>query len=658
MSIQSKTKSISKSLLFFWSLLVLNSQMSGAAVQSDGHFKFRVDVELATVNVVALDKKGNPLSNLKKEDFQLYEDGKKQEILSFDEITDASRISPIGISPVDETGSSQGKAVLIIFDDASFEPEYYKKSRELAEKFVKKHMQLQDIFAVAANGSSMRVIQNFTSEREKVLFAVTQSADQIDKGGVRTNYLEDMLHSLQNIDYSIARIRGQKSVVIFTEIAYEWASFASGNYSTVYKNTLKSVDRSNIIIYIVDPRGPSQPTESLSERTERLYTMKADVPLGSARGDRVYSPNFLSLALESGGFAINADYDSELDKLDRQISNYYILGFMSSNPKHDGSYRRLEVRTALKGVSLRHKKEYQDQKPADTLTSSSQEKTLLTALASPATATQLPIFFLPAYFYETPQIARVLFEARFSISNTAFKKAGGQMSADLNVMGIAYAEDGSIAARFSETLPLSFDREKESEFRKNDIVYHRFLRLHPGKYRLKLAASDGSNNVGAVERLLEIPALPDKVLAGSSIVLAERISKLPDLIQSLQIQLLEQDDPLVYSGLQVEASANNRLPVDSAIQCFFRVYNLSGPPNAWDLTAKAKLLNGNGEAFALDPILLKKAISPAGRGQGGVLLKLPFHDILPGVYRLVIEIVDANTSDVATLRTDVTYYTK
>jgi hypothetical protein len=49
-----------------------NSEQSGRS------FTMRVDVELVTIEVFALDKKGKPVQNLKKEDFRLYEDGKQQ----------------------------------------------------------------------------------------------------------------------------------------------------------------------------------------------------------------------------------------------------------------------------------------------------------------------------------------------------------------------------------------------------------------------------------------------------------------------------------------------------------------------------------------------------------------------------------------------------
>jgi hypothetical protein len=54
-----------------------------------------VDVDLTTIEVAAPDKNDNPVRNLKKEDFQLYEEGERQEILSIDEVRTGSAISLI-----------------------------------------------------------------------------------------------------------------------------------------------------------------------------------------------------------------------------------------------------------------------------------------------------------------------------------------------------------------------------------------------------------------------------------------------------------------------------------------------------------------------------------------------------------------------------------
>ena len=278
-----------------------------------------------------------------------------------------------------------------------------------------------------------------------------------------------------------------------------------------------------------------------------------------------------------------------------------------------------------------------DRRPIDVLASAKQEKTLFTALASPGTAAQLPIIFRPLYFYDSPRVARVLVASRIRMEKAAFRKKGGQLGTDLNIMGVAYAEDGSIAARFSETLPVNFDKEKEPEFRKRDIVYRNYFKLRPGKYRLKLAVSDESDNLGSMEQLLQVPALPDRGFAGSSIAIAEQTFSLPDLIRNLQTQLLDEDDPLLCPGVQIEPRVENRLRVGTGIPLAFRVYSMPGPHDRWNLTAKVKLLDENGQEYYLRPIPLKAAASPAGKAEALVALTISVSSVPPGKYRLIIE---------------------
>jgi VWFA-related protein len=641
-----------------------------AAAQSGGSFKIRADVDLVPVEVTVLDSKGKPVPNLKKEDFQLYEDLKKQEILSFDEVNESSGISSLGVVPLNEENLPRGKTVLIIFDNNSIERGFFKKSRESADRFVREHMKPHDLFAVASYSSTMDFLQNLTSDRELVLAAIAQSANNMrELANLRNAYLEELFRSLAKINYSIAPLKGQKSVLLYGKTDYHsdnTVSFDTTDTSyfimNKFRDATESARRSNVVYYTIDPssRAP-EPTDQDQQEIDKLKGIvgqqqmdaKTRIPVGKS-----LRPSF-SLGRISGGFSIydQNNIDGELDKLNQQISNYYILGFQSNNPKRDGAYRNLAVRTKLKGVTLRqYRYGYWDQRPIDTLASSRYEKRLLTALASPtATAAQLPIVFRTAYFYDPPRLTRVLVEARISTEKMAFKKKGDERSADINIMGVAYAEDGSVAARFSRTIAINLETDKETEFRKRGFAYRNYFRLRPGKYRLKLAASDESNNLGAVEQSLEIPALPEKGLAGSSIVLAEQTSPLPELIQNIRIQLLDENNPLVFSGMQIEPRAENKLPVNSEILVLFRLYNLSGPSDRWDLIAKPKLLNEKGGAIDLASISLKSIISPVAGGQGVVVLKLPSQGVAPGKYKLNIEVADAASAETASIETDLEF---
>lgn len=92
-------------------------------------------------------------------------------------------------------------------------------------------------------------------------------------------------------------------------------------------------------------------------KSEKTFKIRADVDLVTVE----------VTALDRKGFAIQNtnNFDGELNKLERQISNYYTLGFHSDNPKHDGTFRKLKIKTGLKGVALKHKNGYWVRRPDD-----------------------------------------------------------------------------------------------------------------------------------------------------------------------------------------------------------------------------------------------------------------------------------------------------
>jgi VWFA-related protein len=755
-------------LLFCASPQVPRAQDS---TQSGRSFSMRVDVELVTTEVTVLDKKGKPVPNLKKEDFRLYEDGKQQDIISFDEVkSESPRIIPSG-NYLDDSDTGRGKIVLILFDDSSIPPIHLKAARDSAARFVNEHMRPQDIFAVASFNLSLKILQNFTHEREKILQAIAlpavssagtsrpdPSPDQMPGSGgrpfpdtrsidARTSaagvgfQVENLLRSIDSLNMSVEHLKGQKSVLLYSESS----SFNPSSIQTIYSRTLNSAKKSNVVFYTVDPGGLG--SNSISENrapdndrkrgvipsgifaqsmvhsmfqqgggtgggsgggtggssgggtsgsgsggstggstgggtggttggstggsagnpaTTRGSTSPgngsfAGIPGltnsdGSAwsTGQQIGQQSLLkSLATETGGLAIfnTNDYDTELDKLDQQLSNYYILGFQSNAAKHDGEFRKLEVKTDLKGMTLKYRKSYLDRRPVDTLASSKQEKALLSAMASPEAAKQIPIIFRASYFYDSPRLARVLVSMKIRMEKVELKKKGGQLNSDLNVMGVAYAEDGSTPARFSEVLHLTIDKDREQDFRKSRVSYRNYLKLRPGKYRLKLAASDEGNNLGSIEQQFEVPAFPESGMAGSSLVLAEEASYLPDLIRNLQSTLLDESSPLLFSGMEIQPSVENKLLVGAPMLVFFKLYRLADDPSHGILTANAKLRSEKGEELMLSAIPLDENLSRTG-DVATVGLNLPFKGVSAGKYTLLVETSDGASPQPVTIRMD------
>jgi len=105
----------------------------------------------------------------------------------------------------------------------------------------------------------------------------------------------------------------------------------------------------------------------------------------------------------------------------------------------------------------------------------------MSEVASSAASPHLPVNFRAAYFYDTSGVARIPIKAELKTSSLQLKKKGGNLGGDLNVMGVAYAENGSVAARFSETLHVLIEKAKEEAFRRQGLAYENYLKL-PGSY--------------------------------------------------------------------------------------------------------------------------------------------------------------------------------
>jgi len=688
------------------------------AAQSGGSFRIRVEVDLVTVEVSVLDRHGTPVHGLQKENFRLYEDGRLQEIVSLDEV--AEEDAPAPDSAGTDRDDRRGKTVLILFDDSTIASAHLKTARDAAERFIREHMRPFDHFAVAVYDQSLRILQGFTGDAEKALAAIrglpvsssgrrapsaeppppesllSSRPDIPDTRGsdsVARYHSESFFRTLESLSRSVERIRGCKSILLFSE------DISLGNESrSLYLKALNSARKANVVFYTIDAKGleanivgemrppagntrrqPSPQAVSMSSgllQGKGGGTGKGGTAAGSAKDDMrqnpwITNPGFESRAeriekdvlksfsSETGGFPIynTANFDQELAKLDRQLSNYYILGFQSGNPKRDGSLREIEVETTSKDVSLRYRKSYIDRQPLDTLANTREEKSLRGAMESPGSAKKLPLVFRAIHFYETPRLARVLVSARIDMEKAKFKKKSGKLSCDLNVMGFAYADNGGVAARFSETVPVTLDIEGNQGLPKT-FAYSNYFRLQPGKYRLKLAVSDGDNNLGATEQESVIPAPRESGVSTSSLVIAESVSHLPALIQNIEARLLDDNDPLAYAGMQISPSIENVFPVNTPLAVLFKFRDPAGGLDRWKASIRAKLVDAAGKERVLAPVSLESSSSQSRKGEATIACTLRFRDVEPGPYRLVVEAAGLHPSEAAIAETELKFVAK
>src|SRR5229473_8212863 len=175
--------------------LMLQTATSVMAQQTEqagaNESRIQVTSELVLVNVVAHDKKGNLVRDLKKGDFTLLEDGKRQDISTFDfenvdepatagaaEATVSGAAGPgtllrSGKQAAPSLDARDRRLILLFFDFSAMEPEQIERSVDAAKKFVATKMQPADLIALVSLSTNMRVDLDFTDDKTKLLAALT-----------------------------------------------------------------------------------------------------------------------------------------------------------------------------------------------------------------------------------------------------------------------------------------------------------------------------------------------------------------------------------------------------------------------------------------------------------------------------------------------------
>ncbi len=254
-----------------------------------------------------------------------------------------------------------------------------------------------------------------------------------------------------------------------------------------------------------------------------------------------------SLADGTGGlmFANVNDLASSLGKIAQEQDQYYLLGYTPSVDSAEGTCHSLRVKVDRGGIDLRSRKGYCTSKPADLLAGKPVGKDLEMKAAASTTGNIGAKMQLP-YFYSGPNVARVNLAVDLVPSAMTLQKDKGKLHGEFNLAGIAYKSDGSVAARFSDTVRLDFDSQQQADaFLKTPYHYANQFEIAPGKYNFRMAVSSGDKGFGKIDSPLAIEPWNGKSLSVSGLALSHEARPAADLAAGLDESLLEGALPLV-----------------------------------------------------------------------------------------------------------------
>jgi Ca-activated chloride channel family protein len=275
---------------------------------------FRAGVDLVSLNVTVTEGAGRYITDLTAEDFNVFEDGVKQDVTFFNRTN-----LPIALAVLMDTSASMETKL--------------PTAQEAAIGFAKR-LRTQDVAEIIDFDSRVTVLQNFTNSASELESAIRKTS-----AGGSTSLYNAIYIALKDLKKVVAKnsdeIRRQAIVVL-----------SDGE------------DTSSLL--------PFEEVLDLAKRSETaIYAIGLRVPEGSGTGTKGFKEaEFVmrQFSQETGGRSFFPSQLAELapiyGQISDELSSQYTVGYTSKNPKRDGSWRRVVVRTTRPSTIARTKLGY------------------------------------------------------------------------------------------------------------------------------------------------------------------------------------------------------------------------------------------------------------------------------------------------------------
>lgn len=350
-----------------------------------------------------------------------------------------------------------------------------------------------------------------------------------------------------------------------------------------------------------------------------------------------------ALAEGTGGFTIfnTNDLLGGLDRIGREQNEFYILGYVPGDTP-EGSCHTLKVKLNRGGLNVRARSGYCNTRSANPLEGKPLEKQLESHAMGSHPGSIHGLLQVP-YFYTAPETARVNLAMEIPADTFQFNKEKGKYHANLNVLGIAYRTDGTIGARFSDTVNMDLEKDEWKEFTKLPYRYENQFDATPGTYKLAVVLSAGGDAFGKFESPLAIDPYDGKHFSLSGVALTNSAQRLNDIPTGLDSVLLEDRTPLVVKGTQIVPSGSNRFKHTDNVILYTEIYEpllTSASPPIVGMAYRIFERSTNKQVFFTEVVRADDFIQK-GNSVIPVGMKVKVDDLKPGSYRLVMQAVDS-----------------
>jgi VWFA-related protein len=642
------------------------------------------DVVKITTNLVQVDavvtKNRRPVTNLTAEDFEIYQDGKRQTITSFAYI---SNISTVSSSAPDKTGSEPAARVkgdstipppapiqreverrtfAIVVDDIGLSAESMGQVRRQLQKFIVEELQPNDLVAVIRTGGEMGALQQFTNDKRMLQRAVQllrwnpcsrlglatiPRVGDIRVGGCIGSGHMTTIRSLRFILKAMGDLPGRKSMIVMSDDIPirvlsselgEGDTIATGadvtNYGDWLQRLTETAIRSSVVVYSVDTQGlqytgitaADSISGSIPERQPAINALIA----GRFRMLQNRREGSLKLARQTGGFQVTNSNGFQLDRIMEDQSGYYLIGYRPTEETFNRKFHHITAKVKRSGMTLRTRYGFfgVTEEEARNARPFLKNETNL-ALLSPFGAQDLEVGLNSFFADGKTEGSTIRSFLYLNPATLTFNHANGKHETSLEVHGAIFGDNGAVVEKVKHDIILSLGESEYAQTMRDGLPDA--VRLHfdmrpkrPGSYQVRIAVRDKvSARLGSAGQFVVVPDLKQKGIALSGIVL-RGVSEAPP-----------------EAGFMVNPPAR-RFPAGSDLNFAFVIYNAAlNPATGLPTLVMQTRLFRDGKPVGAEP---ETAVSVANGAElarlfttGAVKLD---RNLEPGAYYLQVVVTD------------------
>ena len=327
----------------------------------------KVQSQLVILDVVVTDQAGNVVTNLSRNDFEVFENGIPQEIRNFDA---PHKIDTIPITaPKDKFGRENwGDAPLamIVIDEMNTPFEETAYSRQEVDRYLRSQSGLlkQPTIILWLNDSGIHPVTSFSRDRDALIKAIDSHKASLPGKFNRGAVVEQLSASLSAIQQMALFIRGSKDD---KQIIWVGRSFPGIDGTVLDKKQLELMNKairstidllmqSRTTIYVIDPTANAAPRPQFINNVGGPNT----IPAVSTTDPFAAGFNFMSFVEQTGGkyFYGRNDLNNEIGDSIARNTNFYTLNYVPSDLIQDGKYRKIDIHMKDPTLTVQAKQGY------------------------------------------------------------------------------------------------------------------------------------------------------------------------------------------------------------------------------------------------------------------------------------------------------------